>query len=116
MKKKRTRKKTTRKVRKKSTTRTSRAKLERKLGHMLLTGRIPVIPPSQLPRCPIPPTHVKEFADVCKAYEKGEMSEAEVIAKVNESLRSLKKPEWRAQEPEERREGSSEDASQTEAS
>ena len=69
-----------------------RAKLERTLGHKLLTGEIPVVPPSQLPRCPIPPTHVKDFESLCQAYADGKISEADVIAKVNESLKALKKP------------------------
>lgn len=72
---------------------TPRAKVERMLGRKLLKGEIPVVPPSQLPRCPVPATHVKDFEDVCKAYADGKLSEADVMAKVSESLKGLKKPE-----------------------
>ena len=34
-----------------------RAKLERTLGHKLLTGEIPVVPPRQIHRCPVPRSH-----------------------------------------------------------
>lgn len=70
-----------------------RAKMERMLGRKLLKGEIPVVPPSQLPRCPVPATHVKAFEDYCRDYEAGKMSFDEVVAKVNASLKTLKKPE-----------------------
>lgn len=70
-----------------------RAKMERTLGHKFLTGQIPVVPPSQLPRCPIPPTHVKDYDQLCKDFSEGKLTEAQVMEKVSESLKSLKKPE-----------------------
>lgn len=67
-----------------------RAKVERMLGRKLLRGEIPVVPPSQLPRCPVPPTHVKDFEECCRDYADGKLSEADVMAKVGEYLKGLK--------------------------
>ena len=66
--------------------------MERMLGRKLLAGEIPVVPPSQLPRCPVPATHVKDFESLCQDYADGKISDADVIAKVNETLKGLKKP------------------------
>lgn len=66
--------------------------MERTLGHKLLSGEIPVVPNHLLPRCPIPATHVKDFEQTCQDYQAGRISEADVIARVNESLKALKKP------------------------
>lgn len=67
-----------------------RAKMERELGRRLLSGEIPVVPPSKLrlPRCPVPSTHVAEFSDVCKDYEEGRINYEDVLAKVGEKLKS----------------------------
>lgn len=71
------------------------------LGRKLLRGEIPVVPPSQLPRCPLPPTHVKDYENLCAQYERGEISEADLQAKVSESLKALKKtPEPEQPKPE----------------
>lgn len=78
-----------------TTSRNTRARMERALGRKLLSGEIPVI--DVLPRCPVPPAHVKQFADLCKQFERGEISEADVQATVRESLHRLR-PEPR--EPE----------------
>lgn len=72
-----------------------RAKTERMLGRKLLKGEIPVVPPNLI-RCPVPATHVKDYEEVCAKFARGEISEAEVQAKVSESLKNLKpvpKPE-----------------------
>lgn len=58
----------------------------------MLSGEIPVVPSHLLPRCPIPATHVKDFEQTCADYQAGRISEADVIARVNESLKALKKP------------------------
>lgn len=68
-----------------------RARLEREVGRKLLTGQIPVL--QDIPRCPIPPTHVKDYDEICRAYQEGRLTEAQVIEKVSESLKTLKKPE-----------------------
>lgn len=72
---------------------TERAQVEQMLGRKLLRGEIPVVPPSQLPRCPIVPTHVKDYENLCAQYERGEISEADLQAKVSESIKALRKPE-----------------------
>lgn len=66
-----------------------RAKTERMLGRKLLKGEIPVVPPNLI-RCPVPASHVKDFEDVCAKFARGEISEADVQAKVSESLKGLK--------------------------
>lgn len=69
--------------------------MEQLLGRKLMKGEIPVVPPSLI-RCPVPATHVKDFEDVCAKYARGEISEADVQAKVSESLKTIKptpKPE-----------------------
>lgn len=67
-----------------------RAKTEQMLGRKLLRGQIPVVPPNMLPRCPVPATHVKDFEDTCAKFARGEISEADVVAKVSESLKNIK--------------------------
>ena len=74
------------------TAETPRAKLERTLGRKFLRGEIPVVPPSQLPRCPVPATHVKDFEQCCQDYAEGKLSESEVLTKVGEALKTLRKP------------------------
>jgi hypothetical protein len=69
-----------------------RAKMERMLGRKLLKGEIPVVPPNQLPRCPVTPTHVKNFDQCCQDFTAGKLTEADVLAKVGESLKGLRKP------------------------
>lgn len=71
------------------------------LGRKLLKGQIPVVPP-HLIRCPVPATHVKDYEDVCAKFARGEISEADVVAKVNESLKGLKPaPKTEQPKPEE---------------
>lgn len=89
------------KRRRRSRAPSERAKMERTLGHKLMKGEIPVVPP-HLIRCPVPATHVKEFEGVCKDYADGKITEADVLAKVSESLRTLKKPEQPKPEGEQR--------------
>lgn len=76
-----------------------RAKFERDLGKKLLSGEIPVVPPNLLPRCPVPPTHVKEFDSLCRRYAAGEVSEREVIEQVNKSLHNIRPPQPQYQPP-----------------
>lgn len=73
----------------------TRAKLERTLGHKLLTGEIPVVPPNQLHRCPVPSTHA-EHDELCKEYNEGKLSYDDALAKVGDAL---KKPEPKPEEP-----------------
>lgn len=73
-------------------TETPRAQMERTLGRKLLRGQIPVVPPSQLPRCPVPPTHVKEWEQCCRDYADGKITEVDVASRVSTILKGLKKP------------------------
>lgn len=77
-----------------------RARMERTLGRKLLRGEIPVVPPSQLPRCPIVPTYVKDYEQLCRDYADGKLTDADVQAKVSEALKTLKQPK-----PEQPKEG-----------
>lgn len=43
------------------------------------------------PRCPVPPEHVQLFEDCCNKYEKGEMSDIDVMETVITTLKKLKK-------------------------
>lgn len=45
--------------------------------------------------CPVPPEHVQLFQDCCSKYEKGEISDIDVMIEVAKSLKNLKqtKPE-----------------------
>lgn len=70
-----------------------RQRLERMLGRKFLAGEIPVVPPGQLPRCPVPATHVKDFDQTCRDYEDGKISYEDVLARVGETLKSLRKPD-----------------------
>lgn len=56
------------------------------LGRKLLRGEIPVVPPSQLHRCPVPSTH-ENHDEICKDYEEGRIGYDEALEKVGESLR-----------------------------
>lgn len=85
-----------RKVRRRHRELSERAKLERTLGHKLLTGEIPVVPPRQIHRCPVPRSH-KDYESLCKDYDEGKITYDEVLAKVGESLSKPKPP---AEQPE----------------
>jgi hypothetical protein len=65
-----------------------RAETERMVGRLLLRGKIPVAP-----TCPIPPEHVKNFDDCCRDYADGKMSDADVLSRVSEMLKGIRKPE-----------------------
>lgn len=43
------------------------------------------------PVCPIPPEHVKLFEECCERYQKGEMTDLDVITEVAKTLKGLKK-------------------------
>jgi len=43
--------------------------------------------------CPVPAEHVKLFEECCDKYEKGEMTDTEVMEKVRTTLKDLKKEE-----------------------
>lgn len=45
------------------------------------------------PVCPVPPEHVQLFQDCCDKYEKGEMSDLDVMIEVARTLKGLKKGE-----------------------
>lgn len=49
--------------------------------------------PSTPAPCPVPPEHVKLFEECCTKYEKGEMSDLDVMIEVAKSLKGLKKEE-----------------------
>lgn len=70
-----------------------RSKVERMLGKKLLRGEIPVVRPGDFPTCPVPPTHVRNFDECCKDFASGKMSENEVVTRVTEMLKTMKKPE-----------------------
>jgi len=46
---------------------------------------------SEVSPCPIPPEHVKLFEECCTKYEKGEMTDLEVMDHVIKTLKELKK-------------------------
>lgn len=69
-----------------------RAKLERLLGKKLLKGEIPVMRPGDIPTCPVPPSHVTSFDDCCKDYVAGKISDAEVVSRVVNMVKAMKKP------------------------
>ena len=54
------------------------------------TPEIENIEPETSP-CPILPKHIKLFEDCCTKFEKGEMTDLEVMDHVIKSLRELKK-------------------------
>jgi hypothetical protein len=41
--------------------------------------------------CPIPPEHVKTFAECCDKFQRGEMSDLDVVDHVVKTLKELKK-------------------------
>ena len=43
------------------------------------------------PVCPVPPEHVKLFQDCCDKYQKGEISDIDVMIEVAKTLKGLKK-------------------------
>jgi len=45
------------------------------------------------PICPVPPEHVKLFQDCCERYQKGEMTDLDVMIEVATTLKGLKKME-----------------------
>ena len=45
------------------------------------------------PVCPVPPEHVKLFEECCDKYQKGEMSDIEVMENVITTLKKIKKEE-----------------------
>jgi hypothetical protein len=68
------------------------------LGRRLLRGDIPVVPPSFLPTCPVPATHVKDFDNCCRDYVAGKLTDAEVLSRVGDMLKTMKKPPSSAEE------------------
>jgi hypothetical protein len=46
---------------------------------------------SQPFECPIPPEHVKTFAECCDKFQRGEMSDLDVVDHVVKTLKELKK-------------------------
>lgn len=45
------------------------------------------------PTCPVPPEHVQLFQDSCDKYEKGEITDIDVMIEVAKTLKELKKAE-----------------------
>lgn len=41
-------------------------------------------------KCSVPPAHVKDYQECCEAYEKGEMTDLDVLGNVINSLKKIK--------------------------